>query len=92
MSGEAPAVDSSGNIFLSTGNGYFSAGSAWGDTFLKLSTGGSLAVADYFTPFNQAAFNNADQDVSAGGVTILPDGAGSAAHPNLLVGTAEALQ
>ena len=89
LSGEAPAVDSSGNIFLSTGNGYFSAGSAWGDTFLKLSTGSGLAVADYFTPFNQLAFDNADQDVSAGGVTILPDGAGSAAHPNLLVGTSK---
>ena len=40
LSGEAPAVDSGGNIFLATGNGYFSAGSAWGDAFLKLSTSG----------------------------------------------------
>ena len=89
LSGEAPAVDSGGNIFLATGNGYFSAGSAWGNAFLKLSTSGGLGVADYFAPFNQAALGNADQDVGSGGVVILPDGAGSAAHPNLLVGTAK---
>ena len=89
LSGEAPAVDSGGNIFLATGNGYFSAGSAWANAFLKLSTSGGLAVADYFAPFNQSALGNSDQDVGSGGVTILPDGAGSAAHPNLLVGTAK---
>jgi hypothetical protein len=89
LSGAAPAVDSGGNIFLATGNGYFSAGTAWANAFLKLSTGAGLAVADYFAPFNQAALGNADQDVGSGGVTILPDGAGSAAHPNLLVGTAK---
>ena len=89
LSGAAPAVDSGGNIFLATGNGYFSAGLAWANAFLKLSTGAGLAVTDYFAPFNQAALGNADQDVGSGGVTILPDGAGSAAHPNLLVGTAK---
>ena len=90
MSGEAPAVDSSGNIFLATGNGgNFTPGSDWADAFLRLSTSGGLAVADYFAPFNQAALGNADQDVGSGGVTVLPDGAGSAAHPNLLVGSAK---
>ena len=89
LSGEAPAVDSGGNIFLATGNGSFSAGSAWGNAFLRLSTSGGLAVADYFAPFNQSALGISDQDVGSGGVTILPDGAGSAAHPNLLVGTAK---
>jgi len=87
MGGAAPAVDSSGNMFLATGNGHFTAGSGWGNAFLKLSTSGGLAVADYFAPFNQAALGDADQDVGSGGVTVLPNGAGSAAHPNLLVGT-----
>ena len=89
LGGAAPAVDSSGNIFLATGNGSFNAGGDWGNAFLKLSMNGGLAVADYFAPFNQAALGTADQDVGSGGVTILPDGAGSAAHPNLLVGTAK---
>ena len=87
-SGEAPAVDASGNIFLSTGNGYFSSGSnAWADTFLKLSTAGGLSVLDYFAPFNVAALGLADLDVAAAGVTLLPDSVGSAAHPHLLVGS-----
>ena len=87
-SGEAPAVDASGNIFLSTGNGYFSSGSnAWADTFLKLSTAGGLSVLDYFAPFNVAALGLADLDVAAAGITLLPDTVGSAAHPHLLVGS-----
>ena len=87
LSGEAPPVDSQGNIFISTGNGYFSNGSSWGDAWLKLSTSGGLAVADYFTPFNTQALGSADLDLSSAGITIIPDGAGSSAHPNLLVGT-----
>jgi hypothetical protein len=87
LSGEAPPVDSSGNIFLSTGNGIFTPGGSWGNAFLKLSTSSGLAVADYFAPFNQSALGTADLDVSSGGVMILPDGAGGAAHPNLLLGT-----
>ena len=87
-SGEAPAVDASGNIFFSTGNGYFSSGSnAWADTFLKLKTAGGLAVLDYFAPFNVAALGLADLDVAAAGIVLLPDAAGSAAHPHLLVGS-----
>jgi chitodextrinase len=87
-SGEAPAVDASGNIFFSTGNGYFSSGSnAWADTFLKLKTAGGLSVLDYFAPFNVAALGLADLDVAAAGIVLLPDAAGSAAHPHLLVGS-----
>ncbi len=87
LSGEAPPVDSQGNLYISTGNGYFSAGNSWGDSWVKLSTGGALAVADYFSPFNTQALGNADLDLSSAGILVLPDGAGSAAHPNLLVGT-----
>ncbi len=84
-SGEAPPVDASGNIYISTGNGYFNNTNSWGDSVLKLSTSGGLAVADYFTPFNQAALSAADLDVAAAGLTLLPDAAGSSAHPHLLV-------
>jgi fibronectin type 3 domain-containing protein len=86
-SGEAPPVDASGNLFIATGNGYFSASSSWGDAFLKLSTAGGLAVLDYFAPFNQNALDLADLDLAAAGITLLPDAAGSATHPHLLVGS-----
>ncbi len=69
----------------------------YGDTVLKLvvdasSTAASphvngwgLRVADYFTPYNQQNLSGGDTDLGSGGVMILPDGVGSAAHPHLLV-------
>jgi hypothetical protein len=88
LSGEAPPVDASGNIFIATGNGTFNpTSSEWGDSYLKLSTASGLAVQDYFAPFNQAALADADLDVGSGGLVLLPDAAGSAAHPHLLLGT-----
>ena len=89
MGGAAPAADSAGNIYAITGNGPFDAdsnGADFGDTFLKLSTANGLAVADYFTPFNQASLNTTDTDLGSSGPLLLPDSAGSPAHPHLLVG------
>src|SRR2546430_12247037 len=55
------------NLFFETGNGSFNAsnsiGTEFGDTFMKLSTSNGLAVADYFTPYNQATLQTLDQDV-----------------------------
>jgi hypothetical protein len=88
MGGLGPAFDDAGNLYAITGNGTFApASKSYGDTFLKISTGGTnLALADYFTPFNQAALNSSDADLGSGGVLILPDEVGSVAHPHLLVG------
>src|ERR1700733_7436584 len=58
MSGSAPASDSSGNLYMITGNGVFdvnSGGSDYGDSYLKLSTASNLGVADYFTPSDQGS-------------------------------------
>jgi hypothetical protein len=79
MSGGAPAMDSSGNLFLSTGNGTFDANSGtapntdFGNTILKISTAAGLSVADWFTPFNQQFLDSADLDLGASGVVLLPD-------------------
>jgi fibronectin type 3 domain-containing protein len=85
-SGEAPPVDASGNLYAATGNGTFDGATDWADAYLKLSTAGGLTVTDYFAPFNQSALGSADLDVAASGITLLPDAAGSATHPHLLVG------
>ncbi|HTH46998.1 MAG TPA: PA14 domain-containing protein [Candidatus Limnocylindria bacterium] len=88
MGGLGPALDADGNMYVITGNGTFAAASqSYGDSFIRLTTGGTnLALGDYFTPFNQAALNSADADLGSGGVIILPDEVGSAAHPHLCVG------
>ena len=85
LSGEAPPVDANGNIFISTGNGTFNGSTDWADSIVKLSTAGGLSVSDFFSPFNQVALGNADLDMSAAGITLLPDSAGTSAHPHLLV-------
>jgi len=79
MSGGAPAVDTTGNLFLSTGNGDFDANSGtapntdFGDSILKLNTAAGLSVADWFTPFNQKILDLKDTDLGASGVVLLPD-------------------
>jgi uncharacterized protein (TIGR03437 family) len=87
--GAAPAADSAGNIFLAAGNGTFDVpigGADLGESFIKLSSAGGLAVADYFTPFNFQELNDGDVDVGSSGVALLGDEAGSSAHPHLMVG------
>jgi len=86
-----PAADADGNIYVASGNGTFDAtnnyatNNDYGDSLLKLSTTNGLALADYFTPSNQDRLNDADLDFGSGGMTLLPDEAGSAGHPHLLV-------
>ena len=62
MGGDGLCVDANTNLYFEVANGSFDAdpslgnGVDYGDSFMKLSTTGNrLAVADYFTPFNQAA-------------------------------------
>ncbi len=89
MGGAAPVSDGEGNIYMVSGNGPFdgdSSGSDLGDSFIKLSSGAGLTIADYFTPFNQLNLNRADVDLGSSGAILLPDDAGSAAHPRLLAG------
>src|SRR5580658_3746961 len=87
--GAGLCVDASTNIYFEIGNGSFSAntnGGDYGDSFAKLSTSNAFAVADYFTPSNQASMAANDADLGSGGPMLLPDSAGSAAHPHLLIG------
>jgi len=84
QSDTGPAVDDSGNLFVSTGNGKFDAASGgrdYGDTLLKIATGANgLSIADYFTPSEQAELSAADDDLGSGGPLLIPDQPGSHAH------------
>ena len=85
MHGNGLAADTGGYLYFSTGNGGFDGLIDYSDSFLKLSTP-SVTVADYFTPFNQAALDAKDLDISAGGLILLPDSAGTAEYPHILMG------
>jgi hypothetical protein len=86
--GSGLAADDDGNIFAATSNGTLDAnlgGIDYGDSFLRLSTtGGTLAVGDYFSPYNQGIMGTDNLDLGSGGVLVLPDQPGP--FPHLLVG------
>lgn len=92
MSGAGLAADSSGNIYFLDANGVFDStlnstgfpsNGDYGNAFMKLSTSGGLAVADYFEMNNQSSENGSDTDLGSGGALVLPDlndGAGHTMH------------
>ncbi len=75
QSGNAPAVDSNGSIYVTTSNGPFDRSqNDYGDSVLKLFLPSNiLTIADYFTPFDE--FNSATNnvDLGSGGPMVLPD-------------------
>lgn len=97
MSAGAAAVDTSGSLFMSTGNGTFDTGATvpaaapnndFAMSFLNFNTSQpTIAVQDFYTPTHELGWSNADLDISASGVTVIPDGLGPTGHPNLLTGS-----
>lgn len=89
MSGGAPSVDSSGNLYVITGNGNFDATNSsppnndYGDSFLKLTS--SLTVSQYFTPSDQSTDNSQDNDFGSGGAVVLVDLPVNGSNPTHLV-------
>jgi hypothetical protein len=75
MAGQAPAIDSAGNLYLSTGNG--SSGKTpngvtqTGESLIKLSP--TLQLLDYFTPFDAATLSAGDMDLASAGVILVPN-------------------
>ena len=96
MSDGGIAADSSGALYVSTGNGTFddtadlvppmAPNNDFGESFVKLDPS-ALTVSDYYTPSQNATWTAHDEDLSSSGVTVLPNGVGPSAHPNTLVGS-----
>jgi len=80
--GAGLAADSTGNIYFLDANGTFDTtlnaqgfptNGDYGNSFIKLSTtGGTLAVADYFAMYNTVSESQADLDLGSGGSIVLP--------------------
>jgi hypothetical protein len=81
MAGSGLAADNAGAIYFISGDGTFDetltggfpANGNFGNAFLKLSTSGGLAVADYFATFDTTSLSNGDTDLGSGGAILLPD-------------------
>jgi hypothetical protein len=83
MSGAAPAVDASGNIYIIVGNGDFDsddlddtgfpAKGNCGNCFVKISSAAPLILLDYFAPLNTVSESDSDQDFGSGGPLLQPD-------------------
>lgn len=71
QSGQGPAADATGNIYVTTGDGTFDAGDSgpdYGDSLVKLRLESDhLAIQDYFTPCNQAQLARNDLDLGSAG-------------------------
>lgn len=70
QSGQAPAVDADGNIYVVVGNGTWDGKVNFGESFLKLDP--HLKLLDWFTPTNYAELNAKDMDVDSSGATLIP--------------------
>ena len=97
LGGAGLSVDQdSGYIYGASGNGTFDANSAaqphndYAESFLKLDPA-QFGVVDYFTPCDEATLQlESGNHLGSTGVIPLPDAAGSAAHPRVLLGGDEA--
>ncbi len=81
--GGAPAVDATGDIYITTGNGVYDGpapNADYGDTTLRLHpfagstpNGINLMVSSWFTPYDQLTFQQNDRDLGSGVGVVMPD-------------------
>jgi hypothetical protein len=75
QSGQPPAVDANGNLYLMTGNGTFTMATGGRDvsqSFIKLRSF-DLALLDWFAQCDVDTWNNADEDLNSAGVLLIPN-------------------
>ncbi len=70
QSGQGPAADEQGNVYVVTGNGSWDGISNFSESFMKLSP--RLKLLDWFTPTNHFALDKGDADLDSSGATLIP--------------------
>jgi outer membrane protein assembly factor BamB len=70
QSGNGPAADSSGNVYLLTGNGTWDGESDFSETFLKMNS--TLGLVDWHTPSDYSTLDANDEDLTASGPLLIP--------------------
>jgi hypothetical protein len=75
-SGASPSADAGGSVYVATANTGDDNSIGPNDypiSVVRLTNSGTLAVADYFTPYNAETLDKDDLDMGSAGVLILPD-------------------
>jgi hypothetical protein len=97
--GGAPAIDGSGDIYVSTGNGVFDEAppppnNDYGDSILRLHSfigstpnGVNLSIAGWFTPYDESHLEQTDGDLGSGAAVLLPLQTSGVGPQHLLVQT-----
>jgi len=70
QSGQAPAADAQGNVYVVTGNGSWNGTTQLSESFLKLDS--RLHLLDWFTPTNHLQLDKDDNDLNSSGATLIP--------------------
>lgn len=70
QSGQGPAADAQGNVYVVTGNGSWNGKDNLSESFLKLTP--DLRLLDWFTPTNHLSLDKRDLDLNASGATLIP--------------------
>ncbi|MGA2841489.1 MAG: chitobiase/beta-hexosaminidase C-terminal domain-containing protein, partial [Steroidobacteraceae bacterium] len=72
MAGGAPPVDANGDLYVTSGNGYWSGTTDFSDTVLKFGppANNTFPLLDWFTPFDQGG--PGDSDVGSAGPVLFP--------------------
>jgi hypothetical protein len=70
QSGQGPAVDDAGNIYVVTGNGSWDGVNNFSESFMKLTP--RLKLLDWFTPTNHFELDKRDEDLDSSGATLIP--------------------
>ena len=74
MSGQGPAADDAGNVFVVTGDGTSNGITDFGNSVLKIKlASGKLQIQDWFTPTNSAQLQALDADLGSGGALPVPN-------------------
>jgi hypothetical protein len=75
QAGRPPAVDSSGHVYVFTGNAFgggYNFPSNFSESVLKLDPANGLKRVDYFTPYNWSTLDASDMDLSGSGPMLVP--------------------
>lgn len=70
QSGQGPAADADGNVFVVTGNGSWDGVHNFSESFLKFTP--KLNLLDWFTPTNHQLLDDKDNDLNSSGATLIP--------------------